>query len=40
MIAFPMELCKLAGILPPAVLWEQAIDVLSEKCDKLLENLP
>lgn len=28
------------GILPPAVLWEQALDVLSEKCDKLLENLP
>lgn len=28
------------GVLPPAVLWEQAVDVLSEKCDKLLQNLP
>jgi hypothetical protein len=29
-----------AGILPPAMLWEQSLDVLSEKCDKLMEHLP
>ena len=28
-----------AGQLPPDVLFEEAIDVLEAKCDKLLENL-